>query len=101
MGLKNLQPEIQRHFLQQQCQPEEAFPAVTRSFSGEAGTRNCLFQGRAELGKRPWNCSFSVIQVRVNSEVTIPQLSSLSDSQRLPHLQQTRVQHQSCPLLKF
>lgn len=53
MGLKNLQPEIQRHFLQQQCQLEEAFPAVTRSFSGEAGTRNCLFQGRAELGNIP------------------------------------------------
>lgn len=53
MGLKNLQPEIQRHFLQQQCQLEEAFPAVTRSFSGGAGTRNCLFQGRAELGNIP------------------------------------------------
>lgn len=100
-GLKNLQPKIQRHFFQQQQQHEEAFPALTPGFSGEAGTRNCSFQDRAELAKHHWNRSFSMIQVGMNSEVTIRQLSSLSDGQRLPRLLQGHVQHQSCPELKF
>lgn len=99
-GLKNLQPKIQRHFFQHQHQHqlEEAFPALTPSFSGEAGTRNCSFQDRAELAKHRWNRSFSIIQVRMNPEVTIPQLSSLSDGQRLLRLQQGCVQQQRCPV---
>lgn len=92
-GLENLLPQIQRHF----CQLEEAFPALNPNVTGEAGSRNGSFQDRAVLRKHHLSHSFSVIQVRVISEVTILWLSSLPDSQWLPHLQQRHIQLLSCP----
>lgn len=78
--LKHLLQQIQRHF----CQLEEALSALNPSFTGEAGTRNCSFQDRALLRECQKSHSFSMIQVRVISEVTVvPGLSSLSDGQWL------------------
>lgn len=84
-------------FLTAAVPARRGIPCCDPKFQWRSRYQELLIPGQGRTGKHPWNRSFSVIQVRVNSEVTIPQLSSLSDSQRLPRLQQRRVQHQGCP----